>query len=80
VIEPLLKMLDARLKHFTRMTAMEMENGAGERDARWKQRTQYLQGRTEGLAEAIDVIRKCCGADCRLLPPPIDTQKEGEKK
>lgn len=76
MIKTLLSQLDHRLKHFTRMRNMEMEEGSGDRDQRWKQRTQYLQGRVESLDEAIDIVRKCCTNGCHLPPPPKKEEKE----
>ena len=78
MIELLLKELDGRLKHFTRMNNMELENGANERDEGWKQRTQYFQGRIQGLSEAMDIVRKCCGT-CEKAVLPSELQ-EGDPK
>lgn len=67
--------LDKRRAHFARMRDMEMENGKEERDAAWKQRSQYLQGRVQGLDEAIDIVQKCC----LMCPPRLEIEKEREK-
>lgn len=56
----LIARLGSRLQHFAKMRDLEMENGKGEHDQGWKQRTQYLQGRVESLAEAIEIVHKHC--------------------
>ena len=51
-----LGVLKNRLAHFCKMRDHEMTNGNDARDASWKQRTQYLQGRIESLQEAIKLL------------------------
>jgi len=53
-----LQVLRNRLAHFCKMRDLEMSNGDDSRDAAWKQRTQYLQGRIESLQEAIKLLEK----------------------
>jgi len=47
-----------RMQHFCRLRDVEMKNGKGERDTSWKVRTQYLQGRVQGLEEALQILGK----------------------